>query len=102
MRTTVYFAAQCNIGDRLCHSIANNAASLSRSIFRLVLAEPGVVAQDLTSHHVHGGSEGTPEEDVVGHQENIASRVDSPEAGVLVVGLLVESLVVRDLVGGVD
>lgn len=68
----------------------------------LVLAEPGVVASDLSAGGVQGSTEASPEGNQVGSHVPAASGVNHPQTGVSLVGLLVEALVLRHLVLGVD
>jgi len=73
---------------------------LSRS--KLILAEIGVVAGDLTTGGVESSSKGTPEENEVGSHVPAAPAVNHPEASVSLVSLLVESLVLGHVVLSVD
>lgn len=68
----------------------------------LILAEPGVVAGNLSAGSVEGSSETSPEGDEVGGHVPVASGVNLPQAGVSLVRSLVEALVLRHPVLGVD
>jgi len=76
--------------------------SSQRYIGNLVLAEPSVVTRNLSAGGVQGGSEASPEGDQVGSHVPAASWVNQPQTGVSLVRLLVEALVLRNLVLGVD
>jgi len=68
----------------------------------LVLAEPSVVAGHLSASSVHGSSKASPEGNEVGGHVQAASRVNLPQTGVSLIRCLVEALVLRHLVLGVD
>lgn len=60
------------------------------------------MAGNLSAGSVDGSSESSPESDEVGAHVPAASRVNLPQTGVCLVGGLVEALVLRHLVLGVD